>query len=114
MQQPMREGGRGVDEDLLLAFETEVLAKAPHVEGGRVLNPTPLVELTQAMKDCAREEYGLELSGRNFVVYGKLEAKLMGGSVKSRAAIQIIHKAIMDGRLKRGMVVFEATSGTSA
>jgi len=107
----MREGGHAVDNDLLRAFEKEILAKAPHIEGGKVSNPTPLVELTQAMKDCAREEYGLELSGRNLVVYGKLEAKLLGGSVKSRAAIQILHKAIMDGRLRRGMVVFEATSG---
>ena len=63
------------------------------------------------MKDCASEEYGLEFSGRDFQVFGKLEAPFLGGSVKSRAAAQIVHEAIRSGRLRRGMVVFEATSG---
>ena len=70
--------------DLLRAFEKEILAKVPHLEGGKVVNPTPLVELTQAMKDCARDEYGIDLSSRNLVVFGKVEAKLMGGSVNFR------------------------------
>ncbi len=100
-----------VDMDLLRSFEKRVLAKIPHVEGGRIANPTPLLDLTQAMKDCASEEYGLDLSSRDFKVFGKLEAPLLGGSVKTRAAVQIVHQAIKSGKLKRGMVVFEATSG---
>jgi cysteine synthase len=101
----------GADMELLHAFEKEILEKVPHLEGGKVANPTPLLDLTQAVKDCASEEYGLDLSSRHFVVYGKLEAPLLGGSVKSRAAAQIVHEAIRSGDLKRGMVVFEATSG---
>jgi cysteine synthase A len=111
MQEPVKVGAGAVDTELLGAFEKEILDRVPHVEGGRVLNATPLVELTQAMKDCANEEYGLDFSDRDFRVFGKLEAPLLGGSVKSRAATQIVHEAIKSGRLRRGMVVFEATSG---
>ncbi|HYR03800.1 MAG TPA: pyridoxal-phosphate dependent enzyme, partial [Nitrososphaerales archaeon] len=111
MQESAKVGIGTVDDDLLRAFEKEILGKVPHVEEGRILNPTPLVDLTQAMKDCASEEYGLDFSRRDFQVFGKLEAPLLGGSVKSRAATQIVHEAIRAGKLKRGMVVFEATSG---
>src|SRR2546430_12029933 len=111
MQEPAEVGTGADDMDLLRAFEKEVLGKVPHVEGGRILNATPLVDLTQAMKDCASEEYGLDLSRRDFQVFRKLEAPLLGGSVKSRAAAQIVHEAIKSGKLKKGMVVFEATSG---
>jgi len=111
MQEPSKASRGAVDLDLLRAFEREILSKVPHVEGGTIANRTPLVDLTQAMKDCASEEYGLEFSGRDFQVFGKLEAQLLGGSVKSRAAAQIVHEAIRSGKLRRGMVVFEATSG---
>jgi cysteine synthase len=111
MQEPVKAGAAAVDTELLWAFEKEVLAKVPHIEGGAVVNPTPLLDLTQALRECASEEYGLDLSGRDFRVFGKLEAPLLGGSVKSRAAAQIVHEAIRSGRLRRGMAVFEATSG---
>src|SRR6266480_5780002 len=111
MQEPAEVGSGTVDIDLLSAFEKEILGKVPHAEAGRIVNATPLVDLTQAMKDCASEEYGIDFSSRDFQVFGKLEAPLLGGSVKSRPAAQIVHEAIKSGRLKRGMVVFEATSG---
>jgi cysteine synthase len=111
MQEPSNANDGAVDKELLRAFEREILSKVPHVEAGRIANPTPLVELTKAMKECASQEYGLEFSGRDFQVFGKVEAPLLGGSVKSRAAAQIVHEAIRSGRLRRGMVVFEATSG---
>src|SRR5713101_4107249 len=111
MQEPVKVAAGAVDMELLRAFEEEILGKVPHVEGRGILNATPLVDLTQAMKDCASEEYGLDLSRRDFQVFGKLEAPLLGGSVKSRAAAQIVHEAIKSGKLRRGMVVFEATSG---
>ncbi|MDA4118131.1 MAG: pyridoxal-phosphate dependent enzyme [Thaumarchaeota archaeon] len=97
--------------ELLKAFEKQILSKTSHVEEGRVVNPTPLVDMTQALKDCAREEYGLDFSSRDLKVLGKLEAPQLGGSVKSRAAVQIAHEAIEAGKLRKGMVVFEATSG---
>ncbi len=99
------------DAELLREFEKEILGRIPHVEDGKIVNPTPLVDLTQTLRDCANEEYGLDLSERDFRVFGKLEAPLLGGSVKSRAAVQIVHEAIRTGRLRKGMVVFEATSG---
>jgi len=103
--------GLAVDTELLNAFEEKIVSKMPHVESGRVAGPTPLVDLTQSLKDCAREEYGLDLTGKAFEAYGKVEAQLPGGSVKSRAAVQIVRAAIESGRLRRGMTVFEATSG---
>ncbi|MDA4114949.1 MAG: pyridoxal-phosphate dependent enzyme [Thaumarchaeota archaeon] len=111
MQDPGETSGGAIDAELLRAFERDILSRIPHLEGGRIVNPTPLLDLTKAMKECASEEYGLELSGRDFSVFGKLEALLLGGSVKSRAATQIVHEAIRTGRLRRGMTVFEATSG---
>ncbi len=100
-----------MDSDLLKAFEREILSRVPHPESGRIVNATPLLDITQVMKDCAKEEYGLDFSDRQFAVFGKLEAPLLGGSVKSRAAMQIAYEAIRSGALRRGMVVFEATSG---
>lgn len=75
------------------------------------MNASPLIELTQALKDCAVKEYGIDLSRSPFTVFGKLEAKLPGGSVKTRPAVQILRDAIASGRLRPGQVVFEATSG---
>jgi len=101
----------GVDERLLHEFETGIFAKSPHIEAGRVVNPTELVDLTELLRECATAEYGLDLSGKKFQVYGKLEASLVGGSVKSRAALQIAYDAIRSGKLRKGMTIFEATSG---
>ena len=111
MQEPGKASGGAVDTQLLRAFEREILSKLPRVEGARIVNPTPLLDLTRAMRDCASEEYGLEFSGRDFQVFGKLDAPILGGSVKSRAAAEIVLEAIRSGKLRRGMVVFEATSG---
>lgn len=101
----------GTDIDLLRSFEEAILSKIPHEEGGKIVNPTPLLDLTEAMRDCAKQEYGLDLSDRRFKVFGKLDASMLGGSVKSRPAVRILDEAIRSGKLKRGMVVFEATSG---
>jgi cysteine synthase len=99
------------DRALLEDFEREIWTKVPHVEGSKVINGSPLVELTQALKDCAREEFGLDLSRSEFTVFGKLDSSLPGGSVKMRPAVQIVHDAIRSGKLKRGQILFEATSG---
>ncbi len=112
MQEPAKPPAPGpVDAALLSAFEREILSKTPHPSDGGIANPTPLVDLTPVLKECASQEYGLDFSGRDFKVFGKLESPLLGGSVKGRAAVQIAHDAIRSGRLRRGMVVFEATSG---
>ena len=100
-----------VDSELLRAFEREVLSKAPHLEGGRVVKESPMLDLTQALRDCANEEFELDLSNTQFTLYGKLDGSLPGGSIKQRPAIQIVREAIASGRLRRGQVVFEATSG---
>ncbi|MDG6914807.1 MAG: pyridoxal-phosphate dependent enzyme [Nitrososphaerota archaeon] len=101
----------GADLELLRSFEERILSRVPREENGRIVAPTPLVEMTQAVEECAKQEYGLDISGRGVQVFGKLEASILGGSVKSRPAVRIVHDAIRSGKLRRGMVVFEATSG---
>ncbi|MGA2665032.1 MAG: pyridoxal-phosphate dependent enzyme [Nitrososphaerales archaeon] len=102
-----------VDRELLADFEREVWARTPRLSegGGEVVDPTPLVELTQVLKEAAADEYGLDITGSPFRVFGKLESGLLGGSVKTRPAVQILRDAIATGRLRRGQTIFEATSG---
>ncbi|HRE52978.1 MAG TPA: cysteine synthase family protein [Flavitalea sp.] len=53
-----------------------------------------------------------KLSGTgNGKIYGKLEYLQPGGSVKDRAALQIIKDAYRSGRLSKGQTVVEMTSG---
>jgi cysteine synthase len=104
-----------IDSALLQKFDTGIWLKVPHPTGGadsgHVLNPTPLLDLTEVLKGCAREEFGLELTASDLRVLGKQEAKGLGGSVKGRPAALIIREAIRSGQLRRGQTVFEATSG---
>ncbi len=108
------QGSRGeprIDADLLREFHAQVGSKVPHWEEGRIVNETPLLDLTDALKECARIEYGLDLPAVDFRVFGKLESSISTGSVKVRPAVQIIESAISSGKLNRHQTVFEATSG---
>ena len=100
-----------VDGGLLTRFDTEVLAKVPHVEDGRVVRPTPLVEITDELIECGKTEYGLGIPKDGVRVFAKLDSKIEGGSVKVRPAVAIVRDAIATGRLVKGQTVFEATSG---
>lgn len=103
--------GATIDGLLLEQFDVEVWSRVPHPEEGRVANPTPLVDVTPALLECARGEYGLNLQGEGARVFAKLDSKIHGGSVKVRPAVSIVRNAIGSGRLARGQTVFEATSG---
>jgi cysteine synthase A len=46
-------------------------------------------------------------------VFAKAEFLNPGGSIKDRVASYIIERALLDGRLKPGMVIIEATSGNT-
>src|SRR2546428_3888348 len=112
---PVPKQSSRVDLDLLRNFEVSIGGKVPRVEkrggGGRVLNATPLVDLTDLLKECAKAVYGLDLPEKEFKVFGKLESKILSGSVKVRRMVQIVEEAIRGGRLRSGQPVFEATSG---
>lgn len=62
---------------------------------------TPLVELSNIIKKP------------NVKVYGKLEGNNPGGSVKDRAAFNMIKCALDRGDLKKGIKLVEATSGNT-
>ena len=64
-----------------------------------LITKTPLIHLDKLTD---------ENSGK---IYGKLEFLQPGGSVKDRAALQIIRDAYQSGQLKKGQTVVEMTSG---
>jgi cysteine synthase B len=62
---------------------------------------TPLVEIRKLNKNP------------NVKIYGKLEGNNPGGSVKDRAALNMIQSALERGDIKPGMKLIEATSGNT-
>lgn len=66
-----------------------------------LIGNTPLVELK------------ILNTNPNVTVYGKLEGQNPGGSVKDRAALNMISKAIDRGELNGGKSIVEATSGNT-
>ena len=100
-----------VDRPLLERFDSQIWSKIPHLDGERVANPTPLLDVTTLLLDCARDEYGLNLPSEGVRVFVKLDSKIAGGSVKVRPAASIVRDAIGSGKLVSGQTVFEATSG---
>lgn len=103
-----------VDIALLEHFEREIWSKVPHLEKpgeAKVVNATPLKDITGDLKECAKNVFGLDLADKDLHVFGKFDSKLLAGSIKVRPAVQIIHNAIATGKLKRGQTIFEATSG---
>lgn len=104
-----------VDSALLERFQNEIWSKVPHLEQSdgksKVVNPTPLVDLTGDLKECAKSVYNLNLDDANLRVFGKFDSGLLAGSIKVRPAVHIIHDAISTGKLRSGQTVIEATSG---
>jgi cysteine synthase/rhodanese-related sulfurtransferase len=100
-----------VDKVLLEKFEQEIWNKIPHLEGEKIVNATPLIDLTEDLKECAKNIYKLNLDDEDLKVYGKFDSTLLSGSIKVRAATHIIHNAIATGNLKGNQTVIEATSG---
>src|SRR6267143_4784765 len=113
MQEPITKPQ--VDGVLLECFHNEIRSKVPHVverDGNKAfVIPTPLEDLTAPLIECARVEYGLEITGKSFKIFGKFDSKIIGGSLKVRPAVEIIEQAIASGKLRAGQTVFEATSG---
>ena len=100
-----------IDSALLQKFEQEIWSKIPHLENDKVVNATPLVDLTSDLKECAKSVYKLDISDSELKVYGKFDADLVSGSIKVRPAIHIMHDAIKTGKLKSDQTIIEATSG---
>ena len=113
--QGQNKAGNNVDDSLLSHFEKEVWSKVPHLEGKsgevKVVNATPLKDITADLKACAKNVFGLDLADKAMRVFGKFDSDLLAGSIKLRPAVQIIHDAIATGKLRRGQTIFEATSG---
>ncbi len=100
-----------IDHSLLEKFEQEIWNKIPHLDGDKIVNATPLTDLTEDFKECAKSIYKIDLDDKDLKVYGKFDSTLPSGSIKVRAATHIIHNAIASGKLKGNQTVIEATSG---
>ena len=103
-----------IDNVLLASFEKEIWSKVPHLEKsneGKVVNATPLIDITGDLIECAKKEFGLNLADSELRVFAKFDSNLLAGSIKVRPAVHIIHDAIVSGKLRRGQTIFEATSG---
>jgi len=109
------ENQNNVDKVLLERFEQEIWSKVPHLEESEgqstVVNVTPLIDITEDLKECAKTVYNLNLADADLKVFGKFDSNLLTGSIKVRPAVHIIHDAIITGNLKSGQTVIEATSG---
>ncbi len=106
--------GSNIDKILLEHFEQEIWSKVPHLEkpdGVKVVNATPLIDITEDLKECAKKEFGLNLADKDLKVFGKFDSNLLAGSIKVRPAVHIVHDAIVTGKLRSGQTIFEATSG---
>ena len=104
-------GPNNVDNSLIESFKREIWSKVPHLEDGtKIVNSTPLNDMTDDLRECGRSVFNIDLD-KGLRVFGKFESKVLGGSIKARPAINIIHDAITTGKLKRGQTIFEATSG---
>lgn len=102
-----------VDSKLLERFKEEIWSKVPHLDeqNHKIINATPLINLTEDLKECAKSVFKLNLSDKDLSIYGKFDSKLPTGSIKVRPAVHIMYNAIMAGQLKSGQIVIEATSG---
>jgi cysteine synthase len=108
----MGQNPTSVDNNLLERFEKEIWSKIPHLENGsKVVNATPLTDITQDLKECAKKEFNINLDDKDLKIFGKFDSNLLAGSIKVRPAVNIIHDAITTGKLKSGQTIFEATSG---
>jgi cysteine synthase/rhodanese-related sulfurtransferase len=100
-----------VDTVLLQQFQKEILSNVPHLEGAGVVNATPMKDITDDLKACAKNVFSIDLTDKELRVFGKFDSKLLAGSIKARPAINILHDAIATGKVRQGQTVFEATSG---
>lgn len=106
---------QGTDNVLLEKFRQEIWSKVPHLEQvqdkPQIINATPLIDLTEELRECAKTIYHLNLSDSDLKVFGKFDSQLPTGSIKVRPAVHILYDAILKGKIRSGQTVIEATSG---
>jgi hypothetical protein len=75
-----------VDNALLERFEQEVWSKVPHLEEKdgetKVVNATPLIDITEDFKECAISVFNLNLDEAQLKVFGKFVSTLQTASIK--------------------------------
>ena len=76
---------RSSDLALLEKFEQEIWNQIPHREGDKIVNATPLVDLTADLKECAKSVFKLNLDDKDFTIYGRSEEPHVWTPVTSRS-----------------------------
>lgn len=84
-----------------MSSHAHALRSSPSLKGHLHIGGTPLVRIPGLTSGAAE-------------IWAKLEWAQAGGSVKARAAHQIIRKAIQDGSLRQGVALLDASSGNTA
>jgi len=84
---------------MMKTLETSYLRKAEEIT--ELVGNTPVLHLRRIVPAGAAD------------VYAKLEYLNPGGSIKDRAALGMIQRAELDGRLRPGATIFEATAGNT-
>lgn len=85
--------------ELVLQTDVDLLARLNQV--GAQIGRTPLRPVTGVF------------SSKYVRLFAKVEWQQLSGSIKARAAFQIIRAAILGGRLHRGKTLLDATSGNT-
>ena len=90
-------------------FEQEVWSKVPHREekDGKVeiVNATPLTDLTEDLKECAKTVYDVDISGKDFKVYGKFDGTSDEKGVKKY--IDKINRLYYTDAKKKGRHIYD-------
>ena len=105
---------QSIDNSLLEQFNCTIWNKVPHIDDEKhiIVNPTSLIDLTDELVECAKMVYSIDLQPiKGLKILCKLDSELPTGSIKMRPAAQIVHDAIITGKLKKGGAIIEATSG---
>ena len=50
------------------------------MEGDKIVNATPLVDLIADLKECAKGVFKLNLDDKDFKIYGKFDSELLAPS----------------------------------
>ncbi|MFZ0842286.1 MAG: cysteine synthase, partial [Nitrosotalea sp.] len=78
---------KNIDTSLLEQFEQEVWKKIPHLEKSdnvTIVNATPLRDITEDFKACAKKVLNLNLDDKDLKIFGKFDSGLPSGSIKVR------------------------------
>jgi len=68
--------GSSIDNILLEHFEEEIWSKVPHLEETKIVNATPLTDLTEDLKECAKSVYKVDFTDKSLLGKNQIQLQL--------------------------------------